>query len=167
MSKHISTCRKDDAQKKIKAKIRVLERYKKKDLIPKDTYIPKNEVDFRLWRDPELGLEKIGSPNTMNKPHNQVLKQHAVELIKELTRRRQRRNRRTELVDTLRDKNKEKDLLIKDLTSQCHVLRHERNRAQQDKRRFENRVDELSRENASLVRQLKSITGLRVIDGGT
>lgn len=166
MSRHVGTRRKDDAQNKIKAKVKTLKNYVKKKSIPKDTFIPKNEVEFRLWEDPELGLEKIGSPGTMNKPHNRALKKQAIELIKQLTQRKHRRQHQSTLIDSLRDKDREKTQLIKDLTSQYHVLKHECNRVQQDKRRLDNRVKELTDENASLTRQLRRVTGLRAIEGG-
>lgn len=165
MEKHISSRRKDDAQQKIKAKIKVLEGYLANG-VPEGTYVPSDEASFRRWEDSLLGLEKIGSPNTMNKPYNQALKQRVGEILKELVNRSHRRERRAQVIERLRNDNKAKDRMIRGLAGQWHATKHELDRARQNERRLVNRVVELERETVELTRKLSSITGLRSISGG-
>jgi chromosome segregation ATPase len=162
MPKHIGTQRKDGAQKRIKAKIKVLEKYVHHG-IPEGAYIPASEASFRLWKDETLGLEKIGSPNTLNRAYNRSLKQRVAELIKELANKNKRKARRPQLVTTLRNEKKIKDQLIRELTSKWHSTRHELEQTQRSNRRLSNRIAELEQENSDLIRKLNAITGLKSV----
>ena len=78
MDSHIGRLRREVAQKKIKAKIRVLEGYAKKG-VPEGAFVPKNLAEFRRWEDSSLGVEQIGSPNTLDRPYNKEQKKRAQE----------------------------------------------------------------------------------------
>jgi len=166
MGTHISSSRKSDAQRKIKAKIKILEDYLANG-IPEGNLIPNDLASFRRWEDPLRGLEKIGSPNTMDKPYNRALKQRVVEILNKLADRRQRKHRRTQVVEALRKDNQAKDAVIRDLAAQWHATKHELDVARQNERRMGNRVVELEQEIAELARKLRTVTSLRSISGGS
>jgi hypothetical protein len=162
MGTHIGSHRKDVAQATIKAKIRVLERYAKNG-IPEGAYVPKNLADFRRWEDALLGLERIGSPNTLDQLHNIQLKKRAQELILQLTKDQKRKSSRAQTVSKQNAKIKEQDRLTGELTSQLHVTRHELNKAQQSESRCKKRVEELEDETAELRRKLSTLIGLKPV----
>lgn len=161
MTKHVAEQRKDSAQRKIEKKIEVLEGYAADPkFVAKAVYVPKDLAAFRLWEDEDLGLEKIGSPNTMDKPHNQGLKKRALELIELLAKKKARKERRGKTIDTLRARNKKSDRLLRELTNQLHATRHELARSQQSERRLQDRVASLTEENGELRQKVKTIVGL-------
>jgi|SRR5579885_870708 chromosome condensin MukBEF ATPase and DNA-binding subunit MukB len=163
---HIGGLRKDAARQKIKSKIEVLERYAS-DIksIPEGACVPKNLAGFRLWEDEDLGLEKIGSPNTMDAPHNAGLKKRALELIEKLAKKKDRKERRDKIVATQRAEIESLGRLVRELTNQFHATREALVRSQQSEKRLENRNEELARENGELRRQLRTVTGLRPVNG--
>jgi hypothetical protein len=166
MTKHIGGLRKDAARQKIEGKIEVLERYASDiEAIPEGAYVPKNLAGFRLWEDEDLGLEKIGSPNTIDVPHNAGLKKRALELIEKLAKKKDRKERRGKIVAALRAEIKSLGRLVRELTNQLHATRETLVRSQQSERRLQNRNDELARENGELRRQLRTVTGLRPVNG--
>ncbi len=158
MSEHISLRRKDKAQEIIKAKVKVLGSYLAKG-IPNGAFVPCNEASFRRWEDASLGLEKIGSPNTMNKPYNRALKQRVREILKQLAILALRQ-KLPALKSRAQHKDKEKDRLIRNLTGQWHEVKQELDRTQLRERRLTNRVAELLEENANLTRKLRVVTSL-------
>lgn len=165
MADHVGGLRKDAAQNKIKKKIKVLERYAANPKsVKEDTYVPKDLTSFREWEDGDLGLERIGSPNTLDRPYNIGLKKQALGLIERLSMKKDRKERRTEIIDTLRAQKRKADRLIRGLTGELHSTRHELDQAQQSERRWEARAEERAKEIAELSRKLNSITGLRSVN---
>lgn len=161
MSNHISEQRKKRVQQVIKAKIKNLQEWLAEGL-PKGTFVPKNMKEFRSWEDAALNLEKIGSPNTMDKPHNRELKRTAETLIEALTKKRRQKESNREVSRLLVQMN-EKDTLIKDLTDQWHATRQERDQAQKAARRSQSRLLELQNENGELTRKLSSLIPLKPV----
>jgi septal ring factor EnvC (AmiA/AmiB activator) len=162
MNNHISGRRKDAAQEKIQKKIDVLEKYAASG-VPADALVPKDMTAFRQWEDASIGLEKIGSPNTMDKPFNRGAKKRALELIEILAKKKNRKERRTQIIDTLRAQVKKLDRLVGELTNQMHATRHDLDEARQGERRWKKRCNELSEENAELRKQLSTVTSLRSV----
>ena len=159
MPSHISLQRKERATGSIKKKIAILERYAIEG-VPEGGFAPANLTEFRLWEDSAADVTKLGSPNTMDKPHNTGLKLRVQELINEISKKKNRRKARSnhdQRRAELRDKNK----LITDLTNQWHSSRHECDRAQQNERRQKNRVAELQRDNGELTKKLRAVVPLR------
>jgi hypothetical protein len=62
------------AQEKIRRKLFVLKGYLSNG-VPRDAFVPKSMNEFRAWENKKLGLERIGSPNTVSpqSPHNKGL----------------------------------------------------------------------------------------------
>jgi hypothetical protein len=164
MKVHVSNQRRIAAQEKIKAKIKVLERYITKG-IPESALVPKDMASFRRWKDETLNLKEIGSPNTMDKPYNCGLKKRVLELIEELIKKQTRKERRTDIIEKLRARLKRRDQLVPELTSQLHITRHDLGQSQQSERRLKKRVEKLTEENAELCRILNTVTGLRSVGG--
>src|SRR5260370_39776655 len=90
MVNHISVRRREQAQEIIKRKIAVLEGYIAIGL-PEDSFVPKTLTQFRLWEDLAGGLARLGSPNTLDRPHNKNLKLKALQLINEIGLKRKRK----------------------------------------------------------------------------
>lgn len=166
MGNHISAYRRDSAQKKIEVKINVLEHYVAKG-IPEGAFVPKDLTSFRRWEDNAFNVEKIGSPNTLDRPYNKKLKKRALELINELAKRNRRKNGRMKIVDNLRAQVKRFTDLTRSLTSQLHSTRHDLEHARQSHRRLESRLKEVDEENSELRRTLSTVTGLKLISGNT
>ena len=162
MAKHISTERKERAQKNIEEKIKVLEGYLNNG-VPENAFVPRNMTQFRLWEDITAKIFKIGSPNTLDKAHNSGPKARIEVLLKELRKVKRKKERRRNEVDTLRFDNRDKDRLIRDLTDQWHASKHECDRAKQSERRLLNRVSELQRDNGELTQKLASLIALRPV----
>lgn len=160
---HISSSRKTEAQKLIQDKITVLEKYLSEG-IPENAFVPKNKTQFRLWQDSALNLEKIGSPNTLTKPHNKPLTERIGFLLHELATRKNRKERKTQIVETLRAEVKEKNQLISDLAGQWHATRKQLERTEMNEKRLQSRVEDLNTEVADLRRQLRTISPLRSIN---
>lgn len=165
MSQHIGSTRKDAAQKKFKKKLEILEGYLE-DGLPEGAFVPKDETSFRLWESKELGLERIGSPNTLSRPYNRELRQRLTEILKELAVKKKRKIGRAQQAKSHQEQIKKKDRLIKSLTGQYHATKDMLVRAQQQVKRLEKRVSELIRDNAELVRQFRTMTDFRSIRGG-
>jgi septal ring factor EnvC (AmiA/AmiB activator) len=160
MNDHISNKRRKESQEKILAKINILEAYLIKG-IPENVYIPTSETSFRLWEDSALNLQKIGSPNTLNKRYNKQFKQRINELINELKKRKNRKEQRTNIVKTLQAEIKEKDRLISDLAGQWHSTKQELETLKLNERRLLNRIEELKEINAKLTRQVNTIIPIK------
>jgi hypothetical protein len=160
MASHISSQRKEKAQENIESKIQILEGYLVHG-IPENAFVPRNMTQFRLWEDCVANLARIGSPNTMDKPHNNGLKTRIEGLLNELAKRKHKRQSRRSEVDSLKIEVREKDRLVRDLTDQWHAKKHECDRAQQSERRLLNRVSELQRDNGELTQKLASLIPLR------
>lgn len=157
---HISNSRKKDSQKIIKNKLAVLESYVA-DGVPENAFVPKSEAQFRLWEDSQIGLEKIGSPNTLNKPHNKPYKEKALELIQELLKRKNRKEKKRNLVDSLRAEIKEKNQLIEDLTGQWHFISYELERLQ---KKYKHEIKRKDERIAELTKEIRKVTPLMKID---
>lgn len=162
---HVGGIRKAAAQRKIKAKIAVLERYAR-DGVPGGAYVPKYLADFRRWEDEALGLERLGSPNTLDAAHNVQLKKRALELLETIAKNQKRKAGRTRIIDTQKAENKRLDMLVRGLTSQLHCTRHDLDQARQNERRWKKRAEELMVENGELLRTLATVTSLRPVEGG-
>jgi hypothetical protein len=159
---HVSSLRKKAALKKIKKKIKVLERYDvKPETIPEGAFIPKDLAAFRLWEDQSLGLEKIGSPNTMDKPYNRGLKKQALELIERLAKNKKRKEGRTQVIVKSRAQSKKYIRLTRELTGQLHATRQELDWARHSERRSEAKVKQGDEEIAELRQKLNVVRGLR------
>lgn len=151
--------RKVRAQDRIKKKILVLERWLAHE-VPSGACIPKNITQFRLWEDDEFNVEKIGSPNTMDRPHNKALKLKATELIRLLiTRKGNERKGVTELhrlqAQRLVDKR-----LVQDLVSQLQVSEQSRIQAEGREGRALKRLEEANERIAELTAQITAIVPL-------
>jgi flagellar biosynthesis regulator FlaF len=165
MKTHISGHRREIAQAKIKGKITVLERYVAKGA-PEGAFIPKDLTSFRLWEDTPLGLEKIGSPNTLDKPYNETLKNQALELITQLRKNKKWSDNPAGIINRLRKQVKRLSRLVRELASQLHSTRQDLDQARQSERRWKKRVEELNEENAELRRKLSTVISLRSVSGG-
>jgi hypothetical protein len=162
VAEHISGQRKDRSQAIIRKKIETLENWLA-DGVPSEAFVPRNMAEFRLWEDNALKLERIGSPNTIDKPHNRQLKVRAAHLIKGLTQKENKKEGKARELDRLRIDSGTKEALIQDLTDQLHTIREESNRAMHDVRRLKNRNEELLRENGELTQKLNSLVSLRPV----
>ncbi len=160
---HISSSRKNQAQHLITTKISILEKYLAEG-VPENAFVPKSETQFRLWEDSSLELKKIGSPNTLNKPYNKQFKQRIAFLVHELATRKDRKERKTHLVDTLRAKVKEKDQLISDLAGQWHSVKQQLERSENNEKRLQARVEQLNAEVAQLTQQVRKVVPLKNIN---
>jgi hypothetical protein len=158
-NRHISALRKQNASYNIQKKIEILQTYKNEG-VPDGAFVPRNLAEFRRWRDLEIGVTKIGSPNTLEREHNRPLKVAALEVISELALKARRKKQRSN-EETFRVKAREKDKLITNLTNQWHASRHECERAQQNERRLKDRVAELQRDNGELTKKLIAIVPLQ------
>jgi hypothetical protein len=168
MPEHVSGVRKNGAHQKIEKKIEVLEHYAADPVVAKKaTFIPKDLVSFREWEDKNLGLERIGSPNTMDRPYNKGLKKQALELINRLAKKKVRKERRTEVIATLRAQLRNADRLTRELTNQVHTTRHELDQARQSEKRWKARADEYSQEIAELLQKLSKVTVLKPVNRTT
>lgn len=166
MRRHIGDRRKEAAQLKIAKKVNVLERYVADPAaIPEGAYKPRNLAAFREWEDKVLGLEKIGSPNTMDRSYNKQQKEYVLSLIEKLAAKKKRKDRRGKDIDTLRARNKTHVRLEREMANQLHSTRMELDRSQQSERRLQARVNDLVEENGELRSQLKKITGLKPVTG--
>lgn len=164
-NKHISSSRKNEAQALITAKISIIEKYLT-DGVPDGAFVPKNKTQFRLWEDSLLNLKKIGSPNTLEKPYNKPYKERIERLLHELATRQNRKERKTQIVETLRAEIKEKNQLISDLAGQWHSIKQQLERSENNEKRLQARVAELNLESANLTRQLKVVTPLKIVNSG-
>ena len=160
---HISSSRKTEAQKLIQDKILILEKYLSEG-VPENAFVPKNKTQFRLWEDSTHNLKKIGSPNTLTKPYNKQLTERIDFLLHELATRKNRKVRKTQIVDTLRAEVKEKNQLISDLAGQWHATRQQFERTENNEKRLQARVEELNAEVADLKRQIRTVSPLRSIN---
>lgn len=160
---HISDSRKIEAQKLIRDKIAVLEKYLSES-VPENAFVPKNKTQFRMWEDATHNLKKIGSPNTLTKPYNKLLTERIDFLLHELATRKNRKERKTQIVEILRAELKEKNQLISDLAGQWHATRQQLERTEMNEKRLQSRVEELNTEVADLRRQLRTISPLRSIN---
>lgn len=164
MASHISSLRRETAQKRIKAKIAVLAEYARKG-IPEGTHVPGNVAEFRRWEDKSLGLEPIGSPNTLERPYNSHLKKRVLELIEELAKKQRRRLGRGQIINTQQIRVKSLARLVRELTSHLHSTRHDLEQAQQNEKRWKKRAEDLTEENGELLRKLATVTCLKPVVG--
>lgn len=164
MASHVSSLRRETAQKRIKAKITILVEYAQKG-IPEGTHVPRNVAEFRRWEDKSLGLERIGSPNTLERPYNAHLKKRVLELIEELAKKQKRRLGRNQIVNSQRTQVKRLTRLVGELTSHLHSTRHDLEQARQSERRWKKRAEDLTEENGELLRKLAAVTSLRPVVG--
>jgi len=164
INNHISSSRRNEAQTLITAKISILEKYLSEGF-PSGAYVPKNETQFRLWKDSTLNLKKIGSPNTLNKDYNKQFKERINFLLRELATRQNRKERKTQLVETLRGEVKEKNQRISDLAGQWHAVKHQLERSENNEKRLQAKVEELNAEVAKLTKQVRAVVPLKVIKG--
>lgn len=162
MANHISQTRKDATREKIKAKIKVLEGYAAHG-VPTGAFIPPNMASFRRWEDKAIGLEQLGSPSTLDKPHNRGLKRRTLELLKLIANKEDKKVRRIHIIDTQRIQIKNLSRLTQELTSQLHATRHALDQSRLNETRWRSRVDELTNEIGELHRTISNVTGLRVI----
>jgi len=158
--RHISELRKENMRHNIEKKTEILQRYVSEG-VPGGAFVPRNLAEFRRWHDLEIGVAKIGSPNTLEREYNKSLKLKAVELMSEIANKARRKKRRSNEEETLRAQSREKDKLITNLTNQWHASRHECERARQSERRLKSRVTELLRDNGELIRKLNAIVPLK------
>lgn len=114
----------------IQAKINTLRSFLASDP-PAGVFVPKSIRQFRDWSDPVIGLQKIGSPGTLNlrqSPHNCDLIEEINLLIAELARTRLKpRKKASPLQDQLekvRTELEQQRALTAGLVSQLHETRH-------------------------------------------
>src|SRR5215213_1044332 len=163
MTNHISRQRQHIAQEKIIAKSRILEDYLQNG-IPENVYIPNNLKEFRLWKDLQLKLEVIGSPNTINRPYNQALKSKINELLKALLNRKKQKQKRAKIIESLQIQIKEKDCLIKHLAGQWHSTRQQLVELQTIEIRLLGKIDRLNRQVAELTRKLNTVIPFKILE---
>ncbi len=152
--------RQKEARRKILHKVRVLQEWAQ-DGVPEGVAPPRSEEQFRVWEDPERGLEKIGSKSTLNRPENLDLKEEANRLVAALRdghRRGERRGeaRRTQL-DRLREEIRELRLQVSRLASQYSSERDKALRAQAKLASADRRIDELMNDRSDLIQQVSEL----------
>lgn len=120
----------EESASRIDAKIEAFRRILESEVADLDL-LPKSKNKFRLWTDPERGLERIGSPNTLSEtssPHNLSRIREVTKLIAEAKKRSkkpiaQRRPMSDLLV--IRRKLVKAEEIIQGLTMDIHLAREE------------------------------------------
>jgi RecG-like helicase len=162
MTRHIGTARRDRAQENIRKKILLLEEYSTTG-VPDGRFVPKNMAQFRQWEDEDLELRKIGSPNTLDRLHNQSLKLRAEELIKQLLMKRRRKESDAQETDRLRSERNLNKQLIQDLANQLHSSEQRRIQSEQREGRVSKRLEEANLKIGELTRQLRVVVPLQSV----
>jgi hypothetical protein len=160
MGNHVGTVRKDQASASIRKKIVLLRQYVANE-IPEGGFFPKNMTQFRGWEDKQLEITRIGSPNTMDRPHNKLLKEEAAQLIRQLLTKTSRRKRKTLEIGALHSQRLDDKRLIQDLTNQLQSSEQKRLQAEIQVARISKRLVEANSEIGTLTKQLRAIVPLR------
>jgi hypothetical protein len=160
VTSHISSVRRDHTQENIKKKILLLEEYSAAG-VPDGQFFPKNMAQFRRWEDEDLELIKIGSPNTMDRLHNQTLKLRAEEIIKQLLKKKGRKESNARETAKLRSERNLDKRLVQDLTNQLHASEQQRIQAEQREGRTSKRLEEANQKIGELTKQLKTVVPLQ------
>jgi hypothetical protein len=155
----VATQHREGARAKIEAKIKILRKYSE-GKVPEGVFVPMSLEQFRIWGDPELGVEKIGSKSTLNQIWNRALKAEAQRLIKLLRIRPKRQESRANALDRVHgERDKFRDVSTH-LACQLHETRQELRREQRENIRKDNRISELTLSNAELTKRLNQYQSL-------
>jgi hypothetical protein len=159
---------------KISNKIKVLEGYALKGVAP-GKYFPRSVNEFRQWEDRDLGLEVIGSPNTMSaksSPHNASLIAEATELMRQLKILHQtslikspKKPSQADQLSTIKIQMKATTDALSRVASDWHLTQSELIHAKQESEVLKRRNKDLITEVDTLRKKIIELTstGLRVV----
>jgi hypothetical protein len=146
-------------QQRIELKNALLEKWNEVG-IPKEfrTEVPTSLRQFAKWQNKQLGLEQIGSPNSMTKsgPCGHLV-QEAERLIRVLAKTQAVRETKGDQIANLKAKQDRMNVLVQELTNKWHISRERCAELELKVKALKNQRDRLKEQNRKFKKRLSVV----------